>query len=451
MMRGIRDNSIDLIYLDPPFNSNANYAAPIGSKSAGAEFKDTWTLRDVDDAWWGEIAEVYEGLYKILDGARLVGGSSVKSYLIYMAIRIIEMHRILKPTGSLYLHCDTTMSHYLKLILDSIFGSKSYRNDITWKRFSSHNDGNRYGKISDQILFYTKDPKKYTWNKMYMPYDENYLENEFKSKDDRGFYMHKALTAEGLTGGGYTYEFAGHTRVWKRSLESMLDLEARGLVHYPKKAGGVPRYKIYKPGTSGVPKENIAKGLPIQNIWTDIPNVQGKEDLDYPTQKPLKLLERIIEASSNEGEIIFDPFCGCATACHAAARLNRKWIGIDISSKAAELIDRRLRGDIQVAFEGVIHRTDIPKQAPQKTKCLKNILYGKQEGECNGCWHHFHIRHLTEDHIIPQSKGGQDDDDNFQLLCGNCNSIKGDRDMSYLIAKLKKDGLRKDSCHDRHP
>ena len=223
-MRGMEDDSVDLIYLDPPFNSKHNYAAPIGSKAAGAEFRDIWTLSDIDTSWWGEIAEQNYPLYSIIGTAGKIGGDSAMSYLIYMAIRILEMRRILKPTGSLYLHCDTTMSHYLKLVLDAIFGSRSFQNDISWKRFSSHNDGKRFGKIVDHLLFYTKSDK-YTWNKIYRPYSEKYIKENYKNKDERGYYTHRALTAESLSGGGYTYEYKGHTRIWKRSLESMLELE----------------------------------------------------------------------------------------------------------------------------------------------------------------------------------------------------------------------------------
>ncbi len=174
------------------------------------------------------------------------------SYLIYMAIRILEMHRILKSTGSLYLHCDTTMSHYLKLVLDSIFGGESFRNDITWKRTSSHNDSKRYGKISDQILFYSKT-RDYTWNDVYLPYSEEYKKKNFKNKDDRGYYSHEQLTAKSLSGGGYEYEYKGHMRIWKRALESMLELEKNDMLHYPKKKGGLPRYKIYLDDAKGLP------------------------------------------------------------------------------------------------------------------------------------------------------------------------------------------------------
>ena len=405
VMRGMEDEGVDLIYLDPPFNSKHNYAAPIGSKAAGVEFKDTWTLSDVDVAWWGEIAEINESLYSIIGTAGKVGGKSTMSYLIYMAIRILEMHRILKSTGSLYLHCDTTMSHYLKLVLDSIFGGASFRNDITWKRTSSHNDGKRYGKISDQILFYSKT-RDYTWNDVYLPYSEEYTKKNFKNEDGRGRYSHEKLTAENLSAGGYEYEYKGHIRTWERPLESMLGLERNDMIHYPKKKGGLPRRKIYL---------KDAKGVPLQNIWTDIPNVRGQERLGYPTQKPLALLERIIETSSNVGEIVFDPFCGCATACLAAERLGRQWIGCDISERAYSLIEQRLKKDAGIAkfITGagqVIQRTDIPKRKGRRSKDIKHTLYGIQHGYCNGCKYHYLFKDLEVDHIIPKAKGGQDDD-----------------------------------------
>ena len=163
-----------------------------------------------------------------------------------------KFYRILKSTGSLYLHCDTTMSHYLKLVLDSIFGAESFRNDITWKRTSSHNDSKRYGKISDQILFYSKT-RDYTWNDVYLPYSEEYKKKNFKNKDDRGYYSHEQLTAKSLSGGGYEYEYKGHMRIWKRALESMLELEKNDMLHYPKKKGGLPRYKIYLDDAKGLP------------------------------------------------------------------------------------------------------------------------------------------------------------------------------------------------------
>ncbi len=436
ILRGFPDEFVDLIYLDPPFNSKHNYAAPIGSKAAGAAFKDTWNLSDIDLAWWGEIQCTSPTVYKVLEMARATAGKSAMSYLIYMAIRILELHRVCKSTGSCYIHCDSTMSHYLKMVLDAIFGIKNFRNEILWKRFSAHNDGRRYGKVTDTLLFYAKTCT-HTWNRVYTPYSDEYIQSSYRDEDELGRYTHRALTAEGLSGGGYEYEFHGHHRIWKRSLESMQRLESEGKIHFPKKSGGVPRYKIYL---------KDALGIPLQNIWTDIPIVGGNEKLHYPTQKPLALLERIIKASSNEGDIVLDPFCGCATALSAAEKLDRQWIGIDISTKAYDLLKDRLvrEAGLDKYTKGagiLIHRTDIPIRKGRRSKDIKDTLYGKQRGRCNLCPHWFEYRQMDVDHIIPKSKGGANDDANLQLLCNNCNKIKGNRTMAEARAILKERGL----------
>ena len=202
VLRGLPDECIDLIYLDPPFKSDHNYAAPIGSKAAGAAFKDTWTLSDIDEEWIGEIADINDGLYKVLEMTRHVAGNSMLSYMLYMSIRIIEMHRVLRDTGSLYLHCDSTAVHYLKAALDAIFGRKMFVNEIVWKRANSHNDGTKsFGNISDMILCYSKTGA-YTFNRHYLPYNDAYVKSHYRYSDERGRYRVGPLTAEGLKGGG---------------------------------------------------------------------------------------------------------------------------------------------------------------------------------------------------------------------------------------------------------
>ena len=443
VMRGMDSESIDLIYLDPPFNSKHNYAAPIGSKAAGAAFKDTWTLSDIDVAWIKQLKTHHPRLAAFLDMVGKISGKSDQAYLTYMAPRLLEMHRLLKPTGSLYLHCDSTMSHPLKLVMDAIFGAKNFRNEIIWRRTEAHSDGRRYGKITDTILFFSKSDS-YNWNNLYIPYTPEEIKNVFMYEDDKGAFSSEQLTAQSLSGGGYEYEFHGHTRIWKRPIESMKELESRGMIYIPRDGKGVPRYKRYL---------KDSKGKPLQNLWTDIPKASGPERTGYPTQKPLKLLERIIEASTtNKGDIVLDPFAGCATTCVAAEILERRWIGIDISETAEKLVKERLSQVSQLgsnvgqtAFMGnITSRTDIPVRTDQvkRSKDIKQALYGKQGGRCNGCGTHFKPQHLTVDHIIAKSKGGQDTDSNLQLLCGNCNSIKGDRDMAYLVSEVDSRGYR---------
>ena len=428
VMRGMNSESVDLIYLDPPFNSKANYAAPIGSEAAGAEFKDTWTLSDVDATWLDLIEAKHPRLNRVIHAAM---SDSDKSYLIYMAVRLIEMHRILKDSGSIYLHCDPTMSHYLKLVMDSVFGKVNFRNEIVWKRTNAHNDSAVYGCIHDTILYYSKGDSL-TLNEQYQPYSDEYLKR-YRHTDENGKrFLDRDLTAGSLSGGGYQYEWNGITKIWRCPFTTMQEYHKSGKLYYTR--NGTPRLKQFLDDMPGVP---------VQDVWIDIPpiNSQAKERVGYPTQKPLTLLDRIIKASSNEGDVILDSFCGCATTLVAADRLQRDWIGIDISAKAAELVVERIKGD-QGMFEDIIARDDIPKRtdlghiprynAPEN----KTQLYGEQAGNCNGCGEHFQTQHLEIDHIIAESVGGTDHIENLQLLCGHCNRIKGNRGQEYLISRL---------------
>ncbi len=392
ILRGINNASVDLIYLDPPFNSNKHYSAPVGSEAAGASFKDAWTLNDEDEAWHAALKSHHPKLYAVIHAAGTVGGKGDKSYLIYMAVRILEMRRALKPTGSLYLHCDPSMSHSLKLVLDAVFGRTNFHNEIVWHYYNKFGAGSRvFGRNYDQIFFYSKDHKQYRFNPL----------RELRDKPV------KQLERENVDG------------VLKN-----------------------------KRGADGKVLYRIVDDKKVDAVWR-IPCVQpaSKHYTGYPTQKPLSLLKRIIEASSNEGDWVLDPFCGCATTCIAAEILHRHWIGIDISPKALELVkvrlDREVLGKGKV-FEGKVisrtdipHRTDIERITLSKSAMIKR-LYGNQAGICNGCELHFPIQNFERDHIVPRAAGGADVLENFQLLCGSCNRIKGDRTMEYLKARLKE-------------
>ena len=434
IMRGMNSESVDLIYLDPPFNSNRNYAAPIGSEAAGAAFKDTWTLDDVDLAWHGEIAEQHPALYAIIGTAREAHGKGMQSYLIMMGVRLLEMRRLLKPNGSVYLHCDPTASHYLKLLLDAIYGPDNFRNEISWRRTTAHSDSKRYGANIDIIFFYTKSDK-WTWNLQYQPYDEKY-KARFRHKDPDGrAWSDYDITAKGLSGGGYEYEYKGATSLWRVPLETMQRLDAENRLHFTK-TGGIRRKRYL----------DEMKGRPVQALWDDIDaiNSQSRERLNYPTQKPLALLDRIIKASSNEGDMVLDPFCGCATACVAADRLDRQWVGIDLSPLAARLVRNRIQSEGPLYYD-LVHRTDIPKRTDvgrvPHYRTQKHTLFGLQEGICNGCRVAFPFRNFTVDHVIPRSRGGTDHPDNLQLLCAACNSLKGSRTQPELIAELRRQGI----------
>ncbi len=444
ILRGLNSESADLIYLDPPFNSNRNYAAPVGSAAAGAAFKDTWTLSDLDVAWMGLIADEQPAMYQVLQTAGLTHGKGMQSYLCMMGVRLLEMRRVLKDTGSIYLHCDPTASHYLKLLMDSIYGERNFRSEIIWKRTTAHNDGaqgrRQHGRVHDLLLFYTRSDG-WTWNTIYTDYEPEYVARFSLIEPD----TNRRYTLDNLTGpggaskGNPQYEVMGITRYWRYSEERMQQLIAAGRVVQSRPAA-VPRYKRYL---------DEMPGLPLQDSWADIPpiNSQARERIGYPTQKPLALLERIIRASSNEGDVVLDPFCGCATACVAAENLGRKWIGIDISPKAVELVNMRLQQTMGDLFHNrlVTARTDIPRRtdidAPVPYRQNKHVLFGQQEGRCNGCRSAFEFRHLEVDHVIPQSGGGTDHIENLQLLCGHCNRTKGDRSQEYLVTRLREMGI----------
>ena len=437
VMRGMNSGSVDLIYLDPPFNSNQSYAAPIGSAAAGAAFKDTWTLDDVDLAWHGEIAEAEPALYKIIDAAGLAHGKGMQSYLIMMAVRLLEMRRLLKPTGSVYLHVDPTASHYLKLLMDAVFGPSNFRNEITWKR--SHPKGLAYTRFAsnhDVILAYGSDADV-TWNPVYTSNPRAHEQYTLIEKGTERRYQLTSLLNPNPNRPNLTYEFKGVTKVWRWTKERMEQADRDGLIVVPRGGKGVPRLKRYL---------DEQEGIPVGDTWDDIPIAAGKERTGYPTQKPLALLERIIKASSNEGDLVLDPFCGCATAMVAAEKLGRQWVGIDLSPVAETQVKNRLEKEVRLWTGKVVVRTDTPRRTdvgslpPYKTH--KHTLFGRQEGLCAGCRVMFPFRNFTIDHKVAQSRGGTDHLDNLQLLCGACNSKKGTRTHEQFIALLEREGLR---------
>ena len=339
----LASESVDLIYLDPPFNSNASYNVLFkeqsGERSAAqiTAFEDTWHWGWESETAFREVVQAGpEKLSRLLQAMReFLGRNDMMAYLVMMAQRMIEFHRVLKPTGSIYLHCDPTASHYLKLLMDASFGKENFRNEIVWKRSSAHSDAKAMGRTHDIILLYAKDSSSFSWNTQYQSYDPEYIRTHYRYKTDDGrVYRTDNLTATGLSGGGYEYEWKGVTRVWRAPPETMERLHNEGRIRYTR--NGVAEYIRYL---------DEMPGVPLQDIWTDIPpvNPQARERLGYPTQKPEALLERIIQASSNEGDVVLDPFCGCGTAIAAAERLNRNWVGIDVTHLAVALIRHRLR------------------------------------------------------------------------------------------------------------
>ena len=404
IMRGMDSEIVDLIYLDPPFNTKKQYKAPIGSPAEGAQFKDIWTDDDIKQEWHGQIASKHEGLYKIIESAEVVYDKSMRIYLTAMAVRLFEMQRILKPTGSIYLHCDPTASHYLKLVMDSLFGKENFRNEVVWHYRRWTAASRQFQKMHDVMLFYSKT-SQYVFTKPLQDYaHKEYIED----------------TVRGIIDGK--------------------------LVRLKDEEGNYIKRK----------KQN--KGVLMHDVWEDINFIAptAKERTGYPTQKPLALLERIIKASSNENDIVLDPFCGCATACVAAEKLQRQWIGIDISPSAEVITKLRLEeasqqgtlfspiqmSDVTVSSTSPLRTDNTDEIATQQKlptyQTHKPELFGRQQGRCNGCEYEFHYRNLSVDHIRPKSKGIDNRIENLQLLCPSCNSIKGTGTHSELIQKLKK-------------
>ena len=345
----VADESIDLIYLDPPFNSQANYNVLFGEKNGSQSqaqitaFEDTWHWGQEAEAAYHEV--VAQGLKKLADVMQafrsFLGQNDMMAYLIMMAPRLAELHRILKPTGSVYLHCDPTASHYLKLTMDAVFDPRNFKNEITWKRTTAHGDSRQgaqhFGRNVDTILFYTKS-NDYLWNQQHVEYAKSYVDSRYRHVDPtsgRRYFLDNIIGPGGAAKGNPQYEFLGVTRYWRYSRERMEQLYKEGRIVQPR-PGAVPRYKRYL---------DEMKGQPLQALWTDIDpiNSQAKERLGYPTQKPEALLERIITTSSNEGDLILDPFCGCGTTINVAERLHRRWIGIDITHLAIALIRNRIQ------------------------------------------------------------------------------------------------------------
>lgn len=347
----IADESIDLIYLDPPFNSNRTYnvlfkdESGIESEAQMAAFDDTWHWTLTTEKTFHElVTQAADNVSRMITALQeSIGTNQMMAYLVMMTVRLVELHRVLKPTGSLYLHCDPTASHYLKIVLDTIFGPQNFRNEFIWKRSSAHSDAKQgakqAGRIHDVLFFYSKSDSNWTWNTVYTPYDQEYIDTNYRYVEEGTNRRFKSTDLTAAKPGGDTlYEWKGRRppegRYWAYSKENMEKFEREGRLYYTR--SGTPRLKQYL---------DEMPGVPLQDIWDDIPPISSRaaERLGYPTQKPRALLERIVQASSNPGDWVLDPFCGCGTTVAAAQKLGRRWIGIDITHLAIALQRYRLK------------------------------------------------------------------------------------------------------------
>ena len=372
LRKHIKDETIDLCYIDPPFNSKRNYNQIYNNvgkedKAQAQAFIDTWTWDDQANQGLAEIQENYLGHFTsqsidLISGlTKVLGKGSLLAYLVSMTLRVAEIHRVLKPTGSFYLHCDPTASHYLKIIIDAIFCSQGgdFLNEIIWKRTTTHNDGKQgarqFGRVHDVILFYIKTAKKSIFNTIYQDYSDSYLDSAYNKIDSDGRRFKTSDLSAAKPGGNTSYSWKGNLppagRYWAFSYENMEKFEAEGRIYYSKT--GKPYLKQYIDEMPGISPDDI---------WTNFPGITIKsERLGYPTQKPESLLERIIQASSNEGDIILDAYCGCGTTVAVSQKLNRQWIGIDITYQSISLILKRLEDTFGKAVLETINISGIPK------------------------------------------------------------------------------------------
>jgi DNA modification methylase len=351
VLRSMSSNSVDLIYLDPPFNSQRSYnliykqltGLPVPEQEEA--FCDAWTM-DAEKEELARNLNVELRKYDVADDVVIFWNAWIKAlrnseprllaYLLYMTYRLFEMRRVLKPTGSIYLHCDPAASHYIKVMMDAVFGHTNFRSEIVWKRTSAHSSAKKYGPVHDVLLYYTKT-ERFTWNPLYQPYDPDYIETFFDHEDADGRRWKRmdltgAGTRNGETGKPWRdLDVTAKGRHWAYPPSELERLDALGRIHWPRARGGMPRLKQY---LSDLP------GVPLQDIWTDIKPIHnlGTERLGYPTQKPLALLDRIVKASSNPGDVVLDPFCGCGTAIYAAHLNGRRWIGCDIAILSVQIV-----------------------------------------------------------------------------------------------------------------
>ena len=457
-LRAMNSESVDLIATDPPFNKGRDFHATPDSLAAGAKFQDRWSWeRDVHEEWTDQIADDHPRLLSVIETARRAHSDGMGAFLCFMAVRLLAMRRVLKPTGSIYLHCDPTASHYLKAMMDAIFGWKNFRNEVIWKRATTvkGNFGQNskfYGPATDTLLFYTVG-NDYLFNQPFAPYSAEYIEKFYRHIEEgtgRRYALVSMTGPGGAAKGNPRYEVMGVTRYWRYSREKMEELIARDLV-VQRNPGSVPRRKYYL---------DEGRGVAVQSLWDDVGTLHSSsaERVGYPTQKPLTLYERIIRTSSNEGDIVLDPFAGCATTCVAAEKLQRQWVGIDIWEKVYDIVIERLKdttglfgdvtftaeppertddGDTAAPFLRVKQRVKEP-DGPRWTRAEMYAHLLDQHGpRCMGCDRAFDDpRYLELDHNTPRSDGGLNHISNRILLCGPCNRLKSN---TFTLSGLRRE------------
>ena len=493
-LRELNSECIDFVYLDPPFKSDLALSRSPSPDTRPAGPGGSRTPGDRGSNWIGEVELRASSPYDLITGANIAHGEGMTYYLAFMSVRLLELRRVLKPTGSIYLHCSPRDSHYLKVLMDSIFGEENFLSEIIWKRTGSHGGARRWGPIHDVILFY-KGRGRHRWNKTFQAYTSDYLDKYYKYEDLRGRYQLVSLTGAGAkdSESGRPWRGVDPTSVGRHwsvpssalgiayphrndldelpTREKLELLDAAGLVHWPIR-GRVPRQKRYL---------DESEGAPAQDVILDIPSlgVRSKERTGLPNQKPVKLLERLISASSDPGDLILDPFCGSGTTCEAAERLGRDWIGIEIDAQTVEIAHERLfrptssrskpiltpassdrpgggsrsrssvsksRGSGLIGYQLTLEDLDEQLQKADYEalsdeavlESTRELLHQRQLGRCNGCEYELPLHVMVINHVRPRSRIDPDSTDDLQLLCRTCAAIRGNRSMDYLKLELYK-------------
>ena len=496
VLRGMNSETVDLIATDPPFNTKRNRKDTAGFYVDNWKWGDTgilpdqWKWNEVHPKWLEGIKDDHEALYQAIDAAIHCKGEDTAAFLCFISVRLLEMHRILKPKGSIFLHCDLTASHYIKTCMDAIFGKSNFRNEIVWQRASGRAKGSQHesrtlGQDTDTIFYYSKS-SKYTHNAEKRPLTEEETKEKFPLIDEnrRRYNTKTPIFCSPSMGAraNLCYEYKGvrnpHPSGWRMSKEKLIKKDKAGYIIW--REGETPLRKAYA---------DEYKGKPIGSLWMDIPIAAGNERTGSPDQKPIALYERIIRASSNEGDLVLDPFCGCATTIIAANNLKRRWVGIDRRKDARYHIITRLMGitrkqrkrlekyaldkewlDRQTQSYEMHYQTEPPTRTdkdgqesaelPQVYTVaepenllthaeMHEILVDQFGLQCWGC--HFQPpdkRYLHLDHITPKSEGSTNQIDNRALLCQPCNSMKSNKmSLTALRRRNKQEGYE----HDNEP
>lgn len=466
-LRAMNSESIDLIATDPPFNKGRDFHATPDSLAKGAKFQDRWSWeRDVHQDWIDQLTDDYPKLIEAIESARYAHSDSMGAFMCFMSVRLLEMHRLLKPTGSIYLHCDPTASHYLKAVMDAIFGWKNFRDEIVWRRNESGAKGSqhsakRWGNNVDHLLYYSKSDKAKLDARIVKDLTDNEIKRKFPKVDENGQRYNTKMTAWRSPSMGarpnLVYEFMGlfppYPSGWRLGPKRMQEEYEKGNIIV---VGDKLERRSYAKDYQGVSPGNL---------WADtelLLGAQSKERTGYPTQKPTSLYERIIKASSNEHDIVCDPFAGCATTCVAAEHLRRRWVGIDIWDKAHDVVVNRLHNEVGV-FGKVTYTSQVPERTDDKQEAVPFLRVRERVKEpdgprwsrakmyeylldqygprCQGCDRTFDDqRYLQLDHNVPRSDGGINHITNRILLCGPCNQLKSN---IYTLSGLRRENKKR--------